>query len=44
MDHVPIAGRVVSGKMIRQDQPWFPPLEELEETFAYLKDCGFQGL
>ncbi len=21
-----------------------PPLEELEETFAYLKDCGFQVL
>ena len=25
MDHVPIAGRVVSGKMIREDQPWYPP-------------------
>jgi ATP-dependent DNA helicase RecG len=25
MDHVPIAGRIVSGKMIRQDQPWYPP-------------------
>jgi DUF2075 family protein len=21
-----------------------PPLDELEETFAYLKNCGFQGL
>jgi ATP-dependent DNA helicase RecG len=25
MDHVPIAGRVISGKMIREDQPWYPP-------------------
>ena len=25
MDHVPIAGRVVSGKMVREDQPWYPP-------------------
>ena len=25
MDHVPIAGRVVSGKMIREDRPWYPP-------------------
>jgi len=25
MDHVPIAGRVVPGKMIREDQPWYPP-------------------
>jgi len=25
IDHVPIAGRVVSGKMIREDQPWYPP-------------------
>jgi ATP-dependent DNA helicase RecG len=22
MDHVPIAGRVIHGKMIREDQPW----------------------
>lgn len=25
MDHVPIAGRVIPGKMIREDQPWYPP-------------------
>jgi ATP-dependent DNA helicase RecG len=25
MDHVPIAGRIVPGKMIREDQPWYPP-------------------
>lgn len=25
LDHVPIAGRVVSGKMVREDQPWYPP-------------------
>ncbi len=25
MDHVPIAGRVVPGKVIREDQPWYPP-------------------
>ena len=25
MDHVPIAGRVVPGKMVREDQPWYPP-------------------
>ena len=25
LDHVPIAGRVVPGKMIREDNPWYPP-------------------
>jgi len=25
MDHVPIAGRVVPGKIVREDQPWYPP-------------------
>jgi len=25
MDHVPIAGRVVPGKIIREDKPWYPP-------------------
>jgi ATP-dependent DNA helicase RecG len=25
MDHVPIAGRIIPGKMIREDQPWYPP-------------------
>jgi len=25
MDHVPIAGRVISGKMVREDQPGYPP-------------------
>ena len=25
MDHVPIAGRVVPGRMIREDKPWYPP-------------------
>ena len=25
MDHVPIAGRVVPSKMLREDQPWYPP-------------------
>jgi len=25
MDHVPIAGRVIPGKMVREDQPWYPP-------------------
>lgn len=25
MDHVPIAGRVVPGKLVREDQPWYPP-------------------
>lgn len=25
LDHVPIAGRIVSGKLVREDQPWYPP-------------------
>ncbi len=25
LDHVPIAGRVISGRMVREDQPWYPP-------------------
>ncbi len=25
MDHVPIAGRVIPGKLVREDQPWYPP-------------------
>ena len=25
MDHVPIAGRVIAGKMVREDQPLYPP-------------------
>lgn len=25
MDHVPIAGRVIPGKMVREDNPWYPP-------------------
>ncbi len=25
LDHMPIAGRVVPGKIIREDQPWYPP-------------------
>jgi ATP-dependent DNA helicase RecG len=25
MDHVSIAGRVLPGKMVREDQPWYPP-------------------
>jgi ATP-dependent DNA helicase RecG len=25
MDHVPIAGRVIPGKMVREDQPLYPP-------------------
>jgi ATP-dependent DNA helicase RecG len=25
MDHVPIAGQVVPGKLVREDQPWYPP-------------------
>lgn len=25
MDHVPISGRVVPGKMVRDDRPWYPP-------------------
>jgi len=25
LDHVPIAGRVIPGKMIREDNPWYPP-------------------
>jgi len=25
MDHVPIAGRVIPSKMVREDQPWYPP-------------------
>lgn len=25
LDHVPIAGRVIPGRMIREDQPWYPP-------------------
>lgn len=33
MDHVPIAGRVVSGKMIREDQPLYPP-RATREAFA----------
>ena len=24
-DHVPIAGRVVPGRMVREDRPWYPP-------------------
>ncbi|MBW2610080.1 MAG: putative DNA binding domain-containing protein [Deltaproteobacteria bacterium] len=25
LDHVPIAGRVIPGKMVREDNPWYPP-------------------
>jgi len=25
MDHVPIAGRVIPGKMVREDQQGYPP-------------------
>jgi len=25
MDHVPIASRIEAGKIIREDQPWYPP-------------------
>jgi len=25
LDHVPIAGRVLPGKLIREDNPWYPP-------------------
>ena len=25
MDHVPIAGRIIPGKIVREDQPWYPP-------------------
>lgn len=25
MDHVPIASRIVPGKIVREDQPWYPP-------------------
>ena len=25
MDHVPIAGRVLPGRTVREDQPWYPP-------------------
>jgi ATP-dependent DNA helicase RecG len=32
MDHVPIAGRVVPGKMIREDQPLYPPRATREAT------------
>ena len=30
MDHVPIAGRVIPGKMVREDQPAYPPLATRE--------------
>lgn len=30
LDHVPIAGRVVSGKIIREDYPLYPPLSTRE--------------
>ena len=30
MDHVPISGRVVPGKMIREDYPLYPPLATRE--------------
>jgi ATP-dependent DNA helicase RecG len=33
MDHVPIAGRVVSGKMVREDQPLYP-LRATREALA----------
>jgi ATP-dependent DNA helicase RecG len=33
MDHVPIAGRVIPGKMVREDQPGYPP-RATRETLA----------
>ena len=30
LDHVPISGRVVPGKMIREDYPLYPPLATRE--------------
>jgi ATP-dependent DNA helicase RecG len=38
MDHVPIAGRVISDKMIREDQPLYPPRatrEALANAFCH---------
>ncbi len=38
MDHVPIAGRVIPGKMIREDKPWYPPRatrEALANAFCH---------
>lgn len=38
MDHVPIAGRVIPGKMVREDKPWYPPRaarEALANAFCH---------
>jgi ATP-dependent DNA helicase RecG len=38
MDHVPIAGRIIPGKMIREDKPWYPPRatrEALANAFCH---------
>lgn len=33
LDHVPISGRVIPGKMIREDHPWYPP-KSMREAVA----------
>lgn len=38
MDHVPIAGRILPEKMVREDQPWYPPRatrEALANAFCH---------
>jgi len=45
MDHVPIAGRVIPGKMIREDIPWYPPRatrEALANAFCH-RDYAIPG-
>lgn len=45
LDHVPIAGRVVPGKIVREDQPWYPPraMREAPANALCYRDYAIPG-